>query len=252
MARMPALYIPHGGGPSFFMTGERKQLFQQTEDFLRDIDQHLPAKPSAILIITAHWEARVPSFTSVSNASLIYDYYGFPPETYNDLKIKMTQPSEWRELSRAEVINTRIQNAGALKSGNLLSDFDILTKWMMYSEDETKTLIARLKMQKIEDAKLQVLAQNPALLGVGIPADDESEEGEEIGATPEGPSPQIAPPGQENIPQEPSGFESQQAPNTNIGGAPIPFPNSKDIQKYDMEINNYANEEDYESPDYDG
>ena len=82
MSRMPALYIPHGGGPSFFMTGERKQLFQQTEDFLRDIDQHLPAKPSAILIITAHWEARVPSFTSGSNPALIYDYYGFPPETY--------------------------------------------------------------------------------------------------------------------------------------------------------------------------
>jgi len=176
---------------------------------------------------------------------------GFPPDTYTDLQVRMTAPSEWRELSRAEVVNTRIQNAGALKSGNLLSDYDILTKWMMYSEDEAKTLIARLKMQKIEDAKLQVLAQNPALLGVGIPADDESQEGEEIGATPEGPSPQLAPPGEENIPQEPSGFEGQQAPNTSVGGAPIPFPSSKDIQKYDMEINNYANEEDYESPDFD-
>ena len=82
MARMPALYIPHGGGPSFFMTGERKQLFQQTEDFLRAIDQYLPALPSAILIVTAHWEAPVPSFTSGASPALIYDYYGFPPETY--------------------------------------------------------------------------------------------------------------------------------------------------------------------------
>ena len=82
MARMPALYIPHGGGPSFFMTGERKQLFQQTEDFLRDLPAQLPAQPSAILIITAHWEAQVPSFTSGAHPSLIYDYYGFPPETY--------------------------------------------------------------------------------------------------------------------------------------------------------------------------
>ena len=82
MSRMPALYIPHGGGPSFFMIGERKQLFQQTEDFLRDIDQHLPTKPTAILIVTAHWEARVPSFTSGTSPALIYDYYGFPPETY--------------------------------------------------------------------------------------------------------------------------------------------------------------------------
>ena len=50
MTRMPALYIPHGGGPSFFMTGERKQMFQQTEDFLRAIDQHLPAKPRAMVV----------------------------------------------------------------------------------------------------------------------------------------------------------------------------------------------------------
>jgi aromatic ring-opening dioxygenase catalytic subunit (LigB family) len=64
------------------MTGERKQLFQQTEDFLRGIDQYLPAKPSAILIVTAHWEAPVPSFTSGASPALIYDYYGFPPETY--------------------------------------------------------------------------------------------------------------------------------------------------------------------------
>jgi aromatic ring-opening dioxygenase catalytic subunit (LigB family) len=45
------------------MTGERKSRYQATEDFLRGIQQHLPAKPTAILIITAHWETRIPSFT---------------------------------------------------------------------------------------------------------------------------------------------------------------------------------------------
>ena len=81
-ARMPALYLPHGGGPSFFMTGERKARYQQTEDFLRSVVGLLPAKPSAILIITAHWETAVPSFTGGTRPELIYDYYGFPPETY--------------------------------------------------------------------------------------------------------------------------------------------------------------------------
>jgi aromatic ring-opening dioxygenase catalytic subunit (LigB family) len=79
---MPALYIPHGGGPSFFMTGERKRMYQPTEDFLRSVDGLLPARPSAILIITAHWETAVPSFTGGARPELIYDYYGFPPETY--------------------------------------------------------------------------------------------------------------------------------------------------------------------------
>ena len=79
---MPSLYIPHGGGPSFFMTGERKQRYQTTEDFLRSVQHVLPEKPSAILIITAHWETSIPSFTGGERPELIYDYYGFPPETY--------------------------------------------------------------------------------------------------------------------------------------------------------------------------
>jgi aromatic ring-opening dioxygenase catalytic subunit (LigB family) len=82
MPRMPSLYIPHGGGPSFFMTGERKQRYQATEDFLRNVQHLLPERPSAILIITAHWEAPIPSFTGGEHPGLIYDYYGFPPETY--------------------------------------------------------------------------------------------------------------------------------------------------------------------------
>ncbi len=79
---MPTLYVPHGGGPSFFMQGERKQRYQATEDFLRSIRGLLPATPSAILIVTAHWETAVPSFTGHAQPELIYDYYGFPPETY--------------------------------------------------------------------------------------------------------------------------------------------------------------------------
>ena len=82
MTRMPSLYIPHGGGPSFFMSGERKQRYLQTENFLRSIQDFLPAKPSAILIITAHWETQIPTLTGGAHPGLIYDYYGFPPETY--------------------------------------------------------------------------------------------------------------------------------------------------------------------------
>jgi aromatic ring-opening dioxygenase catalytic subunit (LigB family) len=80
--RLPALFLPHGGGPSFFMTGERKERYQATENFLRSVNSLLPSTPKAILIITAHWEAEVPSFTGGGQPGLIYDYYGFPPETY--------------------------------------------------------------------------------------------------------------------------------------------------------------------------
>ena len=81
--RLPALFIPHGGGPSFFMTGERKAMFESTEFFLRDLHQMLPQSPRAILMVTAHWETDVPSFTGAAHPELIYDYYGFPEHTYS-------------------------------------------------------------------------------------------------------------------------------------------------------------------------
>jgi hypothetical protein len=66
---------------------------------------------------------------------------GFPPETYEDLKITMTPPSEWRELSRAEIVNNRIQNVTSLKSAGLISDYDLLRTWMHYTEEETKDML---------------------------------------------------------------------------------------------------------------
>jgi hypothetical protein len=184
---------------------------------------------------------------------------GFPEETYEDLQIKMTQPSEWRELSRQEVVSARIQNAGSIKSSALLSDYDILTKWMDYSEEEAKLLIARNKMQKLEDAKIQVLAQNPALLGIGIPS-EEGENQESIGTTPEGPNNQLAPPTSENPPPDMSGGMGGETPpeqsnakqepmDTQSNTVPLRKPSRAEIEKYDLEINNYASEEDYEPYD---
>ncbi|KGQ12776.1 4,5-DOPA dioxygenase extradiol-like protein [Beauveria bassiana D1-5] len=40
-------------------------------------------RPSAIILVTAHWTTRHPSISSGPSPSLLYDYYGFPPETYN-------------------------------------------------------------------------------------------------------------------------------------------------------------------------
>jgi hypothetical protein len=180
---------------------------------------------------------------------------GFPTETYEDLKIKMTQPSEWRELSRAEVVNARIQNATSIKGSNLMSDYDILTGWMKYPEEQAKIIVARMKMQKIEDAKLQVLSQNPALLGVGIPGNEE-EEKNQIGTTPEGPNNEITP---EGMPTTPEGMPPEGQENSNLdqnldaqqqNAVPLREPTEEDLIKYDIEIQNYASEEDIEPIDY--
>jgi len=40
-------------------------------------------KPSAIIVISAHWEEEIVTVTSGANPALIYDYYGYPKESYD-------------------------------------------------------------------------------------------------------------------------------------------------------------------------
>lgn len=49
--------------------------------FLRGIGTHY-ARPDAIVLVSAHWEARVPALNAAAAPPLLFDYYGFPPETY--------------------------------------------------------------------------------------------------------------------------------------------------------------------------
>lgn len=74
----PVLFIPHGGGP-LPVLGDPGH--QQLIDFLQSISARIPI-PSAICVISAHWEESVATITSGTAPSLIYDYYGFPDEAY--------------------------------------------------------------------------------------------------------------------------------------------------------------------------
>ena len=83
--RMPTIYLPHGGGPWPWMdfgpliTGAEKQALS---DYLTGFPAELPRRPRAMVVISAHWEAPVPTVMTGSNPPIYYDYYGFPPETY--------------------------------------------------------------------------------------------------------------------------------------------------------------------------
>jgi aromatic ring-opening dioxygenase catalytic subunit (LigB family) len=82
--RLPTLYLPHGGGPCFFMdwTMGPPDTWNRMADWLRGIGPALPASPAALLVVSAHWEAPAPTVTSGPAPSLLYDYQGFPPHTY--------------------------------------------------------------------------------------------------------------------------------------------------------------------------
>jgi aromatic ring-opening dioxygenase catalytic subunit (LigB family) len=78
----PSLFIPHGGGPCFFMP-DPQGTWSGMADYLRGLSERLPERPKAILLISGHWETRGGfSFTGAERPGLIYDYYNFPPHTY--------------------------------------------------------------------------------------------------------------------------------------------------------------------------
>jgi aromatic ring-opening dioxygenase catalytic subunit (LigB family) len=73
------MYLSHGGGP-LPLLGDKGH--QNMIDFIKKVTPTL-IKPSAILVISAHWEATKPTITSGAFPSLIYDYYGFAIEAYD-------------------------------------------------------------------------------------------------------------------------------------------------------------------------
>jgi aromatic ring-opening dioxygenase catalytic subunit (LigB family) len=83
-ARQPTIYLPHGGGPCFFMewTLGPRDTWKRMAEWLRSVPGSLPAPPSALLVVSGHWEAPVPTVTSSAAPPLLYDYSGFPPSTY--------------------------------------------------------------------------------------------------------------------------------------------------------------------------
>ncbi len=80
--RQPSHYIPHGGGPCFFMPDPRG-MWTRMGDYLRGLAATLPEPPRGILVVSGHWEERAFTFTGAAeHPGLTFDYYGFPPETY--------------------------------------------------------------------------------------------------------------------------------------------------------------------------
>lgn len=72
------LFLSHGGGPLPLLGDE---AHEEMVACLEEIATRLE-RPSAILVVSAHWEESIPTITSAGNPPLIYDYYGFPEESY--------------------------------------------------------------------------------------------------------------------------------------------------------------------------
>ena len=82
--RMPVVFVPHGGGPWPFVDsgiGSKLEL-DALATYLRTLAALPATAPRALLVISAHWEEAVPTLMTHPHPPMLYDYYGFPPESY--------------------------------------------------------------------------------------------------------------------------------------------------------------------------
>jgi len=83
--RLPTLYIPHGGGPCFFMEppqGLPRDLWDRMGAYLRGLDASIGTRPQSVLVVSGHWETDRPTVNTALRPPLLFDYYGFPEHTY--------------------------------------------------------------------------------------------------------------------------------------------------------------------------
>lgn len=72
------LYISHGGGPLPLLGDAGHQaLVAQLQQIAKRIQ-----RPRAIVVFSAHWEASKVTITAAEQPGLLYDYSGFPAESY--------------------------------------------------------------------------------------------------------------------------------------------------------------------------
>lgn len=95
-------FISHGGGPlPLFDDAAHRELVAVLQQLAGRI-----GRPSAILIISAHWEAGQPTVTTAASPGLLYDYYGFPDEAY---QVRYSAPGS---PALAETVCECLQTAG--------------------------------------------------------------------------------------------------------------------------------------------
>lgn len=72
-SRAPALFVAHGA-PTLAIDAHKGEAFARWGTAL--------ARPTALLVVSAHWEQAPITIGTIERRPLVYDFYGFPDELY--------------------------------------------------------------------------------------------------------------------------------------------------------------------------
>ena len=117
--RMPVAFVPHGGGPwPFVEMGLPPEEVAALKEYLQSVRELPPRKPRALLVVSAHWEEAVPTLMTAEHPPMLYDYYGFPPESY-----RLTWPAPG-DPGLARDVSALLERAGFRTSTDPVRGFD--------------------------------------------------------------------------------------------------------------------------------
>lgn len=106
---LPTFYIPHGGGPCFFMDpngGPPDPMWRPMQAYLAGLIESLPERPRAVLLVSGHWEEPQLTVHKGDGQPLLFDYYGFPEHTY---RLRWDAPGAPEVAERVQQL---LENAG--------------------------------------------------------------------------------------------------------------------------------------------
>lgn len=167
-AIMPILFVAHGGGPLPLLNDPSHQ---QHRAFLTTVAEQLP-KPTAILLITAHWESNEVALASNPAPGMLYDYSGFPAECYHYRYPAPGAPQlavQVQQLLQNQAIPCRLDNERAYDHGTFVP------LMLMYPEANVPVLQMSLLRNldaashlKIGEALSELRAQGVLIVGSGM------------------------------------------------------------------------------------
>ncbi len=171
-AKLPAIFVPHGGGPwPFVNIPGFSDNMENLRQYLVGLPSLLPERPKAVVVISAHWEERVPTVQASAHPPMLYDYSGFPEESYS-----ITWPAPGSPETAKQIVDLLHQNK-IESAENTSRGYDhgafVVTK-LMYPDADIPTLQLSLtrdlnpaRLFEIGQALAPLRDQGVLLLGSG-------------------------------------------------------------------------------------
>ena len=119
-----------------------REMFARTAQEFKALPLRLPERPTAVLMISGHWESPEFSVTTSAQPSMEYDYFGFPEHTY-----RLSYPAAGSP-ALAERVQQLLSQSGLPCRGDAQRGLDhgaFVPLHLMYPEADIPVVLLSLK-----------------------------------------------------------------------------------------------------------